>query len=349
MAKMKDVADKAGVSVATVSHVFTGKRYVSPEVKDRVLKAVEELDYHINLNARSLKTSRTKTIGVVLPDITKLFFSEVLRGILDTVEQHGYKITVLSSYFDFSKEKECISSLRSNNVDGIILDSCCDYHDLKSWARELATYESRYTPVVFIETAPDDSFVSSVTIDAYYWSYKVTQYLVSLGKKKILYVSGPLHLRQERDRLSGYKQALKDSGIKYNENLVISSDFSSSSSYDAIKVLTPKGSLKFDAVQCSNDEAAVGALRVLKEQGYKVPEEIAVTGFDNLFPSTLISPAITTVNVPRHEIGIEAANECIHHIDDPTLPNRTIVLSADIVKRASTEESLETAWELHSW
>lgn len=348
MVKMKDVAAKAGVSVATVSNVFTGKRFVSPEVKERVLKAVEELDYHINLNARSLKTSRTKTIGVVLPDMTKLFFNEVLRGILESAEKHGYRIMVLSSYFDFSVEKECISSLRSSNVDGIILDSCCHYHDLKDWAVELATYEGRYTPIVFIENSMDDNVVSSVTIDAYYWSSRITQYLISRGRTRILYISGPLHLRSEHDRLAGYKQTLRDNGIKYSENLVIESNFSSNSSFDVIGELLKK-TPKFDAIQASNDEAAIGALKALKEHGVKVPDEMMVCGFDNLFPATLVDPGITTVSVPRREIGAQALNECIYHIEDPSLPHRCIVLNADFVKRGSTEKEYTTSWDLVYW
>lgn len=348
MVKMKDVAAKAGVSVATVSNVFTGKHFVTPEVKARVLQAVEELDYHINLNARGLKTSKTKTIGVVLPDMTKLFFNEVLHGILESAENHGYRIMVLNSYYDFSIEKECIASLRGSNVDGIILDSCCDFHDLKSWANELASYEGRYTPIVFLETSMDDALVSSVSVDTYYWSSRITKYLISQGKRKILYISGPLHLRHEHDRLSGYKQALKDSGLKIQDSLIVKGDFSPNSAYHLVDELLHKPP-KFDAVQASNDEAAIGALKALKEHGVNVPGDIMVCGFDNLFPSTLVEPSITTINVPRCDIGSEAVTECIHHIEDPSLPHRCIVLSADMVKRGSTDSESGTSWELAYW
>lgn len=349
MVKMKDVAERAGVSAATVSNVFTGKHYVSPEVKERVMKAVEELDYHINFNARGLKTSKTKTIGVVLPDMTKLFFNEVMRGILETAEEVGYRIVVLSSYFDFSIEKDCISTLRSSNVDAIILDSCCDYHDLRSWAAELSSF-NKLTPVVFIENSMDESLVSSVTIDSYYWSNKVTRYLISKGRKKILFISGPAHLRQEHDRLSGYKQALKDYNIRFSEELVLSSDYSTDSSYDMVmNLLKSKSGPKFDAVQASNDEAGIGALKALMDYGIKIPKEVSVCGFDNLFPSTLVTPSLTTVSVPRREIGSEAVNECIHHIKDPSLPYRNIVLSAQLIERGSTEENASTPWDLVYW
>ncbi len=348
MVKMKDVANAAGVSVATVSNVFTGKHFVSPEVRKRVLQAVEDLNYHINLNAQGLKTSKTKIIGVVLPDITKLFFNDVLKGIFDTANELGYKITVLSSNYDYKLEKECISSLRGTNVDAIILDSCCDYHNLSEWAYELVSYEGKYTPIVSLENSMEDSLVSAVTIDSYYWSRNVTKYLISRGRQKILFISGPPTLRHEYDRLSGYKQALKDSRIKISENLIVSRDFTSNSSYDVVTQAL-ENRIKFDAVQGSNDQAAIGAIKALREHGLRVPEDILVCGFDNIFPSSLVSPGITTVSVPRYEIGAEAVRECIRQMEDPSMHPRRIVLNAEIIKRASTDANTETTWDLDYW
>lgn len=348
MVRMKDVATAAGVSVATVSNVFTGKHFVSPEVRKRVLQAVEDLDYHINLNAQGLKTSKTKIIGVVLPDITKLFFNDVLKGILDSANMLGYKITVLSSNYDYRLEQECISSLRGTNVDAIILDSCCDYHNLAEWAYELVSYEGKYTPIVSLENSMDDSLVSAVTIDSYYWSRNITQFLISRGRQRILFISGPTTLRHEFDRLSGYRQALKDSKIKIADHLIISRDFTSNSSYDVVsKALESK--VKFDAVQGSNDQAAIGAIKALKEHGLRVPDDILVCGFDNIFPSSLVDPGITTVNVPRYDLGSEAVRECIRQMEDPSLPPRRIILNAEIIKRASTDSDKATTWDLDYW
>lgn len=348
MVRMKDVAAAAGVSVATVSNVFTGKHYVSLDVRKRVMDAVEDLNYHMNLNAQALKTSRTHSIGVVLPDITKLFFNDVLRGILDAANSNGYKITVLSSNYDYTVEKECVSSLRGSNTDAIILDSCCDYRELGGWAYEIASYEGRYTPVVSLENPMDDTLVSAVTIDSFYWSNKVTQYLITQGKSRILFISGPTSLRHEHDRLMGYKQALKDNRIKINDSLIISRDFTSNSSYDVVCQALKKG-LKFDAIQASNDQAAIGAIKALKEHNFRIPEEIMVCGFDNIFPSTLVDPAITTVSVPRYEMGKEAVKECLRHIEDPSLPPRRIALNAELIERSSTRTDSKSSWELFYW
>ena len=346
--RMKDVAAHAGVSVATVSNVFTGKHCVSPDVKEKILKAVEELDYHVNLNARGLKTSRTNTIGVILPDITKLFFTGVMRGIQSEAGKHGFRIVYLSSNYDFNTEKECVAQFRGSNVDAIIIDSCCDYLTIKEWAYELATYNGRYTPIVFLENSIDDGLVSSISIDAYSWSGKLTQHFLSLGKKEILYISGPQHLRHEHDRLQGYMQALKENNIEISDSLILESDFSTSTSYSLIcNVLD--SCLKFDAVQASNDEAAVGVLRAFKERGIRVPEDIVICGFDNLFPSTLVEPAITTINVPRFEMGVAAIDECIRHIDDPELPYNSTVLGAEMLIRSSSEKGSEVKWDVDSW
>jgi len=139
MARMKDVADRAGVSVATVSNVLTGKRAVTPEVRENVLRAIKELDYHVNMIARGLKTQRTNTIGVVLPDVTKLFFNDVLHGMMTAASDFGYCITLLSSNYNFDTERQSIAALRGNHVDAVILDSCVNAAMPSSGALSLRT------------------------------------------------------------------------------------------------------------------------------------------------------------------------------------------------------------------
>ena len=143
-------------------------------------------------------------------------------------------------------------------------------------------------------------------------------------------------------------QALKENNIEISDSLILESDFSTSTSYSLIcNVLD--SCLKFDAVQASNDEAAVGVLRAFKERGIRVPEDIVICGFDNLFPSTLVEPAITTINVPRFEMGVAAIDECIRHIDDPELPYNSTVLGAEMLIRSSSEKGSEVKWDVDSW
>ena len=344
MVKMKDVAQRAGVSIATVSNVITGKRTVSPEVQKAVLQAISDLDYHVNMVARGLKTQRTNTIGVVLPDVTKLFFNDVLKGIMTAAAEQGYSINILSSGYDFSLEKKLVANLRVNHVDAIILDSCVDYTDSKSWGEELKNMD---IPVVSLENQLSED-ISTISVDCCHWSSQITKHLIGQGRKKIFYISGPLSLRHEQDRLEGYKQGLQDHGIAVDEKLIVMQDFQSGSAYAAVKKVLEEG-LQFDAVQASNDQAAIGAIKALMERGIKVPEQVAVTGFDNLFPSSLVEPAITTVHVQRYAMGHNAVMECVRRIGDPEATAFHEILEAHMVVRSSSSEQAKSEWDLDNW
>lgn len=346
MVKMKDVAARAGVSIATVSNVITGKRTVSPEVQKAVLQAISDLDYHVNMVARGLKTQRTHTIGVVLPDVTKLFFNDVLKGIMVAASTHGYGIHILSSGYDFEQEKRMISALRGNHVDAIILDSCVHYEESEQWGRELAA-SGKDTPVVSLENNMGEE-ISSICVDCHHWSGQITRHLIEQGHRKIFYISGPPSLRHERDRMEGYKQALLENGIPADPRLITTQDFLSGSAYHVVKQALAEG-LEFDAIQASNDQAAIGAIKALKENGIAVPGQVAVTGFDNLFPSTLVTPAITTVHVRRYTMGCNAVEECVRRIQEPEAKPNQVVLDSRLIIRGSSSNLAETAWDLDNW
>jgi DNA-binding LacI/PurR family transcriptional regulator len=346
MVKMKDVAQRAGVSIATVSNVITGKRTVSPEVQKAVLQAIEDLDYHVNMVARGLKTQRTNTIGVVLPDVTKLFFNDVLKGIMTAAAEHGYSINILSSGYDFSLEKNLIATLRGNHVDAIILDSCVDFRQAEEWGKELVA-AGKDIPLVSLENKLSDG-VSSICVDCFRWSNQITKHLIDQGRKKIFYISGPLSLRHEQDRLEGYKQALVEHGIEVKEDLIVTQDFQSGSAYHAVQQVLEQG-VDFDAIQASNDQAAIGAIKALMEAGIEVPGKVAVTGFDNLFPSSLVSPAITTVHVHRYTMGYTAVMECIRRIGDPEAEPLQQVMDSHMVIRGSSTDQAKSEWDLDNW
>ena len=348
MVRMKDVAERAGVSVATVSNVITGKRNVSPKVQKAVLNAIDEMDYHVNMIARGLKTQRTNTIGVILPDVTKLFFNDVLKGIMNAASAEGYSISIHSSNYDFEEEKRLISTLRGMHVDGIILDSCVDYNHLHEWAEEIVHMLPSSIPVVSLENVLDEESISSVIIDCRYWSSQITQHLIDQGCKKIFYISGPASLVHEHERLLGYKHALENNGLQISDDLITYHDFLSGSAYEVVRQALSSG-LEFDAIQASNDQAAIGAIKALKEANIKIPEEVAVIGFDDVFPSSLVTPAVTTIHVPRCDMGYQSVMECIRKINDETSAPRRIVLKCKTILRKSSVSSLETSWDLDNW
>lgn len=346
MVKMKDVAQRAGVSIATVSNVITGKRTVSPEVQKSVLQAIADLDYHVNMVARGLKTQRTYTIGVVLPDVTKLFFNDVLKGVMTAAAEQGYSINILSSGYDFSLEKNLIATLRGNHVDAIILDSCVDFREAEKWGKELVT-TGKDVPMVSLENKLGDQ-VSSICVDCQHWSSQITKHLIDQGRRKIFYISGPLSLKHEQDRLAGYKLALAEHGIETDEELIVTQDFQSGSAYNAVRQVLEQG-LEFDAIQASNDQAAIGAIKALMEYGIQVPGKVAVTGFDNLFPSSLVEPAITTVHVRRYTMGYNAVMECIRRIGDPEAEPLQQILDSRLVIRGSSSDQAKSEWDLDNW
>jgi DNA-binding LacI/PurR family transcriptional regulator len=348
MANMKDVSKHAGVSIASVSNVLTGKRVVSDKVRKRVLDSIGTLNYQVNFVARGLKTQKTNTIGIVLPGITKLFFQKVLNGILDTASASGYRIMILNSGYDFPNERALINSLISSCVDGIILDSCVHINESKAWAAELAQSGRNMPPVISIENVMDPSLLSSVTLDNAYYSGLITQHLIDTGRRNILYVSGPLFLEHENARFAGYLDCLERNNITTDPCLLMFGDYLSESGYTSVNQALARG-VVFDAVQASNDQAAIGALKALQECGIPVPGQISVCGFDNVFPSTLVTPSITTVDVPGYELGTTAMNELIRRINNPLSSPICLKLDAQIIIRTSSCASAISRWDLSNW
>lgn len=348
MVSMKDISRRAGVSVATVSNVLTGKRAVSEKVRRKVLDAIKETNYQVNFVARGLKTQRTNTIGVVFPGITKLFFQKVLNGILNASSTAGYRILILNSGYDFQTERSLINSLISSCVDGIILNSCVPMDKSRAWAAELAPEGSAMPPVVSVESQLDPSLLSSVSLDNATYSGLITQHLLDSGRGKILYVSGPVSLEHEHARFTGYLQCLERNGLQADRELLMYGDYLSESGYVCVKTALESG-LVFDAVQASSDQAAIGALKALREAGLSVPEDLSVCGFDNVFPSTLVSPAITTVDVPGYELGLRAVDELLRRIRDPASGPVCHRLTARIIVRASSDPRAVSQWDLVDW
>ena len=357
MVRMKDVANHAGVSVATVSNVITGKQIVSETIRNKVHESIKELNYSINLIARGLKTQRTNTIGIILPDVTKLFFLDVLKGIMEAATNEQYKINIFSSNYDFDTERSLVNYLYSSRVDGIILNSCVDRQYGNEWARELSDVSQLYSPpVVSLENLLNDidakdnhkSCISSVVIDCKYWSSQITQYLINNGRKRIFFIAGPVYIEHEYERLEGYKDILKKNNIQVDNELISKGNFLSAPAYDIV-CLALKNGIKFDAIQASNDQAAIGAIKALKENGLSVPKDVAVCGFDNLFPSTLITPAITTISVPRYQMGVKAVQEVSRRINDPLAEPIQYVLDAKMIVRDSSSEKMQTEWDLDNW
>lgn len=348
---IKDVAAYAGVSISTVSNVLNGTKSVSKELRGRVLEAAESLHYHANTLAKGLKSGKTDTLCVIVPSIVSVFFPKVLRGMQTAAANNGYSLTIYETGDDFQKERETIHLLRRQYVDGVLLSTCCDPAESAAYIEELRQLHigGKRVPVVFYEEAPCDG-VDAVVVDNKKASYKATTHLLEIGRRRIAYIAGPMHrFMMGKKRYEGYLAALSGAGLEPEEILLREGDYSPISGYEQTRALLLNGG-GMDAVMCGNDQMAIGAIRALREAGLRVPEDVAVMGFDNNFPGTLITPSLSTMSVPKQRLGQEAVELLLWRIQQgEQAPPRMIEIDANLVIRQSTDIRSESAWDLYDW
>jgi len=296
MANIKDVADRAGVSITTVSHVINQTRYVSEELIERVNKAMEELDYHPNSLARSLRSGKTKTIGLVIPDISNQFFAEISRKIEDKGFEHGYSVILCNTDDDPNKEKSYIDVLIAKQVDGIVFISAGEISD------NLKKTITLNVPIVIADRDIKDIQSDIVLVNNFLGGYEATQYLIGLGHKRIGCISGPSPVTPSAQRLQGFEQAMREAGLPIDPSLIVSGDFRYQSGESAMQKLLDNPQPP-TAVFAFNDMMALGAIRAIYNKNLKVPSDISLIGFDDIPLSQAIFPTLTTMAQPIQEMA----------------------------------------------
>lgn len=305
---IKDVALKAGVSVSTVSKVLSGKYPVSDKVRRKVLKAIEELRYSPNLTARSLVLRKTHTIGVVLPDMHGEFFSEIIKGIDRKAREYGYHVLLTSSHSDFEELDEVLLSLMNGRVDGLIIMN----PSLKTSYVESKIL--RRTPVVLLNCCGDVKNADVILIDNYSGAYNLTKHLIKHGHRKIAVITGPSDNYDSIERLRGFKDALREEGIKFQPEFEFHGDFTEGSGYEIMKEILSRDE-KPTAVFALNDDMAIGVIQCAKRMGVRIPSDIAVAGFDDIPMAGYISPSLTSVHVPIDKVSVIAAEKLFERIE----------------------------------
>ena len=351
MASIKDVAKKAGVSISTVSSLINRTKSVSRELTGRIEQAIEELNYQANPVARSLKSRKTNTIGVILPNISRLFFPQVLKGIEDTAIKNGYYLTFYDANESIEQEKQYVRMLENSWVDGIILDCSADVKEDGEYLEYLTRLgnKKKKIPVVSLERVLKDHVTDAVIIDNRQSGYLAVKHLIELGHKTIAHISGPLKFPMCVDRIKGYKSALQEHGIQFEEELMKNGDFTPLSGYYAMKELLMQGR-SITAVFAANDQMAIGAIKAINEAGFKIPDDIAIIGFDNLFASTIITPSLSTINVPKYKMGSTAVEILIDRITNPDKKEKEVVtLPSNLIIRQSTSIRGDNTWDLYGW
>ncbi|MFQ5343324.1 MAG: LacI family DNA-binding transcriptional regulator [Anaerolineae bacterium] len=329
MATIKDVAEHAGVSPTTVSHVLNETRYVSPELVTRVWEAVEDLKYQPNAVARSLRRKQTHTLGMIIPDNSNPFFAEVARGIEDLCFDLGYNVILCNSDQNRDKERTYIDLLTEKRVDGIVFVAAGGH------AKHLQSVLERGVPVVVVDRELQDIQCDRVLTDNWSGGRKATDHLIQRGHKRIACIAGPSDLTPSWERVRGYREALEAAGLPFDEQLIRRGDFRAPSGYTAMQELLALPEPPTAVFVC-NDLMAIGAMRAISEQGLGIPGDVAVVGFDDIALASYSNPPLTTMAQPRQEMGRLAAELLIKRVRDNDRPPQRQLLETRLIIRQSS-------------
>ena len=319
VATLKDIADRLQLSVSTVSRVVNNKSYVNPKTRELVNKAIEEMGYTPNQIARSLKVKATRTIGVVVPDISEALFSNLIKGIDEVLSVNGYSIILCDTRENPAKEIQYLELLLEKQIDGVILATVSldqeKNGDKKGTPpRALDRFFEAHIPVIFIDNLPHLSRpVDSVIIDNAAASSLAVNYLADLGHRKIGMISGKVHETTGSERLNGYKAALVRRNLPVAESLIAYGDYKEESGYRGMVALLERCP-DMTAVYVASSKMTYGAIQAIRDRGGSVPESLSVVGFDVYDPTGLLVPGITTILQPDGELGQTAARRLIQRL-----------------------------------
>jgi LacI family transcriptional regulator len=325
---IKDVARQAGVSVATVSRVINDSGPVREETRRRVRDVARALRFTPHGAARSLITSRTSTLGVLLPDLYGEFFSEVIRGADQTARRQGYHLLVSSSHSDRADVEAALRAMRGR-VDGLVLMA----PDLDAHA--LAANLPASVPVVLLNAAGDGDSADAVTIDNFGGAVAVVRHLIAAGHRKVATITGAVTNHEAQERLRGYAAALGGAGIKRRAEWEPSGAFTEDGGYAAARALLAARP-RPTAIFAANDSMAIGAMSAIRDAGLRVPEDVAVAGFDDVPMARYMSPPLTTVRVPINELGARAVQRLLDAIagGGARAPRRETLATTLVVRRS---------------
>ncbi|MCF8713453.1 LacI family DNA-binding transcriptional regulator [Joostella atrarenae] len=329
-----EIARLLNIDSSTVSRALNNSNLVTKATKEKVLKKAKEIGYQRNLLASNLRKSRSNTIGVIVPRISRHFFSSTIAGIEEAAYTHGYNVVIAQSMEQLEREKRIVGNLISNRVDGVLISVSME----TSESNHLDRFSLGNIPLVFFDRCIPGGKNSKVLIDDYKASFEATSHLIEVGCKNIGHIAGPKSLNIYKGRLKGYKEALKANDIPFNSKLVHTSALNEKDGYEAAEKLLSENK-NLDGIFSANDVAAIGAMKYLKSVGKSIPNDIAVVGFSNEPISEAIEPSLTTVDQSGYDIGKIACNLLIDSIKDEgdDVLAKTITLNPTLIKRDSTK------------
>ena len=329
-----DLARALNISVATISRALKDDPVVSKKTKKKIMDLAEEMGYRSNHFARNLRNRKTFMIGVIIPRVNSYFMSTVIAGIEKVTNEAGYNLIISQSSESAEKEVLSVKTMFNNRVDGLLVSLAYDTTDTSHF--EL--FQRRSIPFLFFDRVAEDNRWTNVLIDNRKAGYEATSHLIAQGCRRIVHLTADSKSNVYIDRFLGYRQALSDNGIPYADELLIRNTLTQEAGADAAAIIRGMKH-RPDGVFVANDNCAVGCLLALKRGGIRIPEEIAIVGFNNDPVSTVVEPNLTTINYPGYEMGVVAARNLIHHLSGMSSidSTNTILLKADLIVRASSQ------------
>jgi len=330
MITIKDVAEKAHVSIATVSRVLNNTRYVSPEIAVRVHQAVEELHYEHNALARNLRRNQSLTLGVIIPDSNNPFFAEVTRGVEDACFDQGYVVVLCNTSESTEKAASYLTTLYQHRAAGIIIVSPGDMTD------ELQAYLDKGYPIVVVDRPLPRVAADMVVSDNYGGARMAVQHLVELGHKRIAFIINQEPLETVKSRWQGAQDAMSEAGLPIDPDLIYhQGDFLPDSGYKAahqfLRLSTPPS-----AIFAFNDLMAFGVLSFAYDRHIRIPEDLSIIGFDDIAISAYAVPSLTTIAQPKYELGQKVAEILLKRIQGDDAPILHLTLPTELIVRKST-------------
>ena len=327
--KIQEVARRAGVSTATVSRTINNPSVVDPKTAKRVRKAVEELRYYPNSQARSLVSGRSRILGLIVSDITNPFFPELIKGFEDVAIANNYEILISSTNYDSARMALCVRRMLERKVEGVaIMTSEMDNHLVDQLAH-------RNVPMVFLDVGPTGEGMSRVVVDYAMGVNAAVEHLLSLGHRRIGFISGPLALKSARIRRSAFLRALSRYGIDQDKRLIEEGDHTVEGGFKAMaRMLASRCSPT--AVLASNDLTAIGTMRAVRRAGLSVPRDISVVGFDDIRLAEFTEPPLTTVHLPLTDLAEHAFHALLRDLDEQGGAKSDCKLETRLIVREST-------------
>jgi len=329
---IKDIAEKAGISYPSVSRALSGKPGVSSKTREKVLKIAKEMNYQPNALARSLVQNRTSTIGLIIPDILNPYFPEIAKGVEDEAHSKDLSVFLCNSDWDGNREEAYINQLIANRVDGIII-----FPTSSGNISEIRRIAGKNLPVVILGSSLTEDVSVSISTDDVLGAKLSVAHLLNKKYNKLAFIGGKPGLSSVEDRLSGFKKAHENFGLSVENKMIVESGFTFDSGYRAMNDLLDKEQIP-DAVFAENDIIALGVIQALRTRGLKIPEDIAVSGFDDIPMAAMAGIDLTTVRQPKYEMGKMAVSELYSILQGESdhNVNKRLVLEPKLIVRKTS-------------